>query len=226
MRRLLARCYEAQLEWARAYARAGAHAFVISESYISPDIAHPSIYRGYLAGVHREFGPLAGEHQHVPPKAGGVQQGPEDVFSLAWTSAGGLGDPLERDPAAVLRDIEDGNVSAAWAHARHGVCLDEHGTIDAAATAARREALRRERAAGPVRYSSAPSWRQRSTRRAVRPSTSGYSIDQLRGVAIPSTPAMVSMKRRLAPETEAPRQDAAMPQEPLAELRIAAPAAV
>lgn len=55
MRRLLARCYEAQLEWARAYAGAGAHAFVISESYISPDIAHPSIYRGYLAGVHREY---------------------------------------------------------------------------------------------------------------------------------------------------------------------------
>jgi N-methylhydantoinase B len=88
---------------------------------------------------------LAGEHQHVPPKAGGVLQGPDDVFSLAWTSAGGLGDPLQRDPAAVLRDIEDGNVSPAWAHARHGVCLDEHGTIDAAATAARREALRRER---------------------------------------------------------------------------------
>ena len=55
MRRLLARCYEAQLEWARAYARAGAHAFVISESFISPDIAHPSIYRSYLAGVHRDY---------------------------------------------------------------------------------------------------------------------------------------------------------------------------
>lgn len=55
MRRLIARCYEAQLEWARAYARAGAHAYVISESFISPDIAHPSIYRSYLAGVHREY---------------------------------------------------------------------------------------------------------------------------------------------------------------------------
>jgi hypothetical protein len=55
MRRLFARSYEAQLEWARAYARAGAHAFVISESFISPDIAHPSIYRSYLAGVHREY---------------------------------------------------------------------------------------------------------------------------------------------------------------------------
>jgi hypothetical protein len=55
MRRLIARCYEAQLEWAHAFARAGAHAFVISESYISPDIAHPSVYRGWLKGVHREY---------------------------------------------------------------------------------------------------------------------------------------------------------------------------
>jgi hypothetical protein len=55
MRRLLARCYEEQLEWARAYARAGAHAFAISESYVSPDLVHPSIYRGYLKGVHRDY---------------------------------------------------------------------------------------------------------------------------------------------------------------------------
>lgn len=55
MRRLLARCYEEQLAWARAYARAGAHAFVISESFISPDLADPSVYRSYLAGVHREY---------------------------------------------------------------------------------------------------------------------------------------------------------------------------
>ena len=55
MRRLIERSYQAQLEWARAYARAGAHAFVISESYISPDLVHPSIYRSYLKGVHREY---------------------------------------------------------------------------------------------------------------------------------------------------------------------------
>ena len=34
--RLLERCYESHLEWARAYARAGAHAFVVSESFLLP----------------------------------------------------------------------------------------------------------------------------------------------------------------------------------------------
>jgi hypothetical protein len=55
MKRLLQRCYAAQLEWARAYARAGADAFVISESYVSPDLVHPSIYRSYLSGLHRDY---------------------------------------------------------------------------------------------------------------------------------------------------------------------------
>lgn len=88
---------------------------------------------------------LGGERVHIPPKAGNVPQGRDDVFSLAWTSAGGYGDPLERDPAAVVRDLAEGHVSVAWAQARHGVCLDAAGALDEAATVARREALRRER---------------------------------------------------------------------------------
>jgi uroporphyrinogen-III decarboxylase len=55
MRRLLELGYELQLEWARAYAAAGAHAFVISESYISPDIAGPQVYPQFLKAIHREY---------------------------------------------------------------------------------------------------------------------------------------------------------------------------
>ena len=55
MRRLLERCYESHLEWARAYARAGAHAFVVSETYISPDLVGPAVYRRFLKGLHREY---------------------------------------------------------------------------------------------------------------------------------------------------------------------------
>jgi len=55
MRYLINRCYEEQLQWARAYAEAGAHGFCISESYISPDIAGPRVYREYLKPVHREY---------------------------------------------------------------------------------------------------------------------------------------------------------------------------
>ncbi|MCL4417778.1 MAG: hypothetical protein M1365_14000, partial [Actinobacteria bacterium] len=55
MRYLLERCYEEQLEWAKAYARAGAHAYIISESYISPDIVNPRIYRDFMKDVHADY---------------------------------------------------------------------------------------------------------------------------------------------------------------------------
>jgi len=57
---LIQRCYEEQLQWARAFASAGAHGFCMSESYISPDIAGPQLYRGCLKPMHREyFGEIA-----------------------------------------------------------------------------------------------------------------------------------------------------------------------
>lgn len=55
MRYLLERCYEEQLEWAKAYARAGTHAYIISESYISPDIVNPRIYRGFMKDIHADY---------------------------------------------------------------------------------------------------------------------------------------------------------------------------
>ena len=55
MRYLLEKSYEAQFEWAIAYSKSGAHAFAISEGFISPDLANPNIYRQYLKGIHREY---------------------------------------------------------------------------------------------------------------------------------------------------------------------------
>jgi hypothetical protein len=52
---LLEKCYEEQLEWAKAYAEAGAHAFIISESYISPDLVNPEIYRKFMKSVHAQY---------------------------------------------------------------------------------------------------------------------------------------------------------------------------
>ena len=55
MRYLLERCYEEQLEWAKAYTEVGAHAYIISESYISPDLVDPYIYRKFIKGIHRDY---------------------------------------------------------------------------------------------------------------------------------------------------------------------------
>jgi N-methylhydantoinase B len=77
---------------------------------------------------------VAGEHINVSPKTGGITQESGDVFSLAWTSAAGFGDPLERDPEMVVQDIDSAYVSREWAEKRYGVCVDEHGALDAGKT--------------------------------------------------------------------------------------------
>jgi N-methylhydantoinase B len=57
-----------------------------------------------------------------------VQQ-PSDVYAVLWSAAGGFGDPLERDPANVAADVENGDVSEKAAREIYGVVLgDERST--------------------------------------------------------------------------------------------------
>jgi N-methylhydantoinase B len=59
----------------------------------------------------------------------------------------GYGDPLDRDPAAVLADLLDGKISPGLATAEYGVMLTPDGTaVDEVETKERRETLRRARA--------------------------------------------------------------------------------
>jgi N-methylhydantoinase B len=59
----------------------------------------------------------------------------------------GYGDPLDREPAAVLADVQDGKVPAALAATGYGVRLTPDGTaVDEVQTKECREALRRGRA--------------------------------------------------------------------------------
>ena len=44
---------------------------------------------------------------------------------VLWSAAGGFGDPLERDPARVRADVENGDVSAEAAREIYGVVLDD-----------------------------------------------------------------------------------------------------
>jgi N-methylhydantoinase B len=69
-----------------------------------------------------------------------------DVFRHEVAGAGGWGDPLERDPAMVLRDVRNELVSRAAARADYGVVLVENPlAVDEAATLALRERQRRAR---------------------------------------------------------------------------------
>ena len=63
-----------------------------------------------------------------PVKAG-------DTLTFMMAGGGGYGDPFERDPERVVRDVESGFVSRAGARRDYGVVIGDHDTLDEAATA-------------------------------------------------------------------------------------------
>ena len=88
-----------------------------------------------------------GEVVELASKIDQVPVGAGDTLVFRTAGAGGWGDPLEREPELVLRDVLRDLVSPDVAHSDYGVVVD--GTVvDAAATAAERERLRKAR--GPV----------------------------------------------------------------------------
>jgi N-methylhydantoinase B len=115
-----------------------------------------------LAGGHagQPFGVsiLDGDHDAAPRRLGGLVDGEPvkagQIVRVVTTGGGGWGDPLEREPDLVLRDVREGRVSVAAARADYGVALAEDGdpeglAVDAAATAALRETIRRSRTPVP-----------------------------------------------------------------------------
>ncbi len=69
-----------------------------------------------------------------------------DVFRHELAGAGGWGDPLERDPSAVLKDVRNELLGAAKARADYGVVIDsERWAVDEKATAALRAGMRAAR---------------------------------------------------------------------------------
>lgn len=69
-----------------------------------------------------------------------------DVFRHVHAGGGGWGDPLEREPQAVLRDVRNEFLTAERARADYGVVIDEaHWSVDSEATDNLRQKLRSER---------------------------------------------------------------------------------
>ncbi len=86
-----------------------------------------------------------GNNQKLPSKPTmTIRRG--DVFRHELAGGGGWGDPLERDPEMVLRDVRNELVSPQSARDDYGVVVDtETWTVDEAATAELREKLRQAR---------------------------------------------------------------------------------
>ena len=86
-----------------------------------------------------------GENRTLPSKPTMIiRRG--DVFRHVLAGGGGWGDPLERDPAAVLKDVRNELLSPAKALRDYGVAIDTAAwKVDAAETRRKREEMRRAR---------------------------------------------------------------------------------
>ena len=82
-----------------------------------------------------------GTEENLPSKAENVavQAGDKLVFRTA--GGGGLGDPLERDPELVRKEVERGLISTDTAQEEYGVVLADDGSVDGSATESHREEL-------------------------------------------------------------------------------------
>lgn len=88
-----------------------------------------------------------GRGESIASNAANIVLAAGDAFRFAIASGGGLGDPLERPPEAVARDVAAGYVSADAAARTYGVFLGRDGTVDAGRTQGEREAMRAARLA-------------------------------------------------------------------------------
>jgi N-methylhydantoinase B len=69
----------------------------------------------------------------------------DDALYVRWNGGGGYGDPLDRDPDAIKRDVAEGVVSADSARHIYGVIINSGGNVDVSKTSAERALIRRQR---------------------------------------------------------------------------------
>ena len=86
-----------------------------------------------------------GRVEPLQVKAVGITIAPGDHFELRCATGGGFGDPLDRDPVAVERDVQAKRIDQRTAQDMYGVLFASNGKIDPAATESHRHALRRDR---------------------------------------------------------------------------------
>ena len=86
-----------------------------------------------------------GEEIKLPSKVRDVPVHEGDRLVFETAGAGGLGDPLERDPETVVQDIRWNLVSPEAAEEEYSVILDDRNEVDTEKTESRREELKKER---------------------------------------------------------------------------------
>lgn len=83
--------------------------------------------------------PVTGAERALPSKVPHMTMASHDRFICYGPAGGGYGDPMKRDPQAVLDDVLDGLVSVETAKRDYGVAIGADMTVDVAATASLRK---------------------------------------------------------------------------------------
>ena len=96
--------------------------------------------RGYWRSRHPD-----GTVDEFAHRQSHIRLADDDVFMIGTSGGGGLGSPLDRDPAAVARDVVEGRVSRGAARDSYGVVIGDDGPVDTDATVSRREQMRQSR---------------------------------------------------------------------------------
>ncbi len=91
-----------------------------------------------------------GEEISLPSKVSDVPVYEGDSLVFETAGAGGVGDPLERPPEAVLKDVRWNLVGSEAAANEYGVVVGDDGSVDAEGTASRREELKASRGESPA----------------------------------------------------------------------------
>lgn len=102
-------------------------------------------YGGAMNWVTVLRGGVEQKMSELPMRVGSFALEPDDLILTLAAGGGGYGDPLTRPPEWVLDDVRAGYVSREGALADYGVVLGDDGSVDAEATADRRQALVGER---------------------------------------------------------------------------------
>lgn len=85
--------------------------------------------------------------QRIGSKLDNLPVEPGDKIIFITAGSGGWGDPLDRKPEAVMKDVRADLVSRERAESDYGVIFDDDLTVDLAATQARRAHMRADRGA-------------------------------------------------------------------------------